>query len=155
MQNTNKQLVIDQLDSTLKKFNSVKHLFPPRNGWIKAIRSALGMSSKQLAKRLGVSTQRMSFLEHNETTGAVTIETMRKAAEQLDCFFVYGIVPKQTLKNIVIKRATHIAKKIIKQSSQTMLLEQQNISKQEEKKMLKDKVEELTSKIPSYLWEKI
>jgi len=150
-----KALIIEQLDSTFKKFNEVKKLSPPEKGWVKAIRKALGMTSTQLAEKLNVSPPRISILESSETSGAVTIKTLRKVAEQLDCLFIYALVPRESLKNTIEKQAYLVAKKIIRQSSQTMFLEKQNIEKQEEDKMLKEKVRELTTEIPTYLWEKL
>ena len=46
-----------QLDKRLSQLNADALARPPR-GWVKAIREALGMTSAQLAKRLGVSHTR-------------------------------------------------------------------------------------------------
>ena len=43
---------------------------PPVRGWIKAIREALGMSTAQLAKRLGVKQPSVVALERSEAKGA-------------------------------------------------------------------------------------
>lgn len=155
MQVNKKQLVIEQLDISLKKFNSVKNLSIPRSGWIRAIRTALGMTITQLAKRLSVSPNRVSVIELSEMSGAVTINTMKKIANQLDCAFVYGIVPRRSLKHMIKSRAMKVAKKIINDSSHTMLLEKQNLPPAQEKKMFNAKVKELSTKIPHYLWEEI
>ena len=148
-----KALILEQLDSTLEKFNNVKKLNPPPKGWIKAIRNALGMTSTQLAKKLNVSVPRISILEKRESSGAVTIKTLRKVAQQLDCLFIYGLVPRESLRNIIEKQAYQVAKKIINQSSQTMFLEKQSLSKQAVDKMLQDKAKEIAAELPTYLWE--
>ncbi|MBU1043273.1 MAG: mobile mystery protein A [Candidatus Omnitrophica bacterium] len=153
MQVNNKQLVIEQLDISLKKFNSAKCLEQPKSGWIKAIRTALGMTMTQLAKRLEVSTNRVSVIEQSEISGTLTINSMKKIANQLDCTFVYGVVPRQSLKHIIKSRAMKVAKKIINNSSHTMFLEKQVLPQAQEKKMFNTKVKELTTKIPHYLWE--
>jgi predicted DNA-binding mobile mystery protein A len=148
-----KGLIVEQLDSTLGKFNAVKNVNPPPKGWVKAIRKALGMTSTQLAKKLHVSVPRISILEKSESRGAVTIKTLRKVAAQLDCLFIYGLVPRKSLKNIIEKQAYLVAQKIISQSSQTMFLEKQDLSKQEVDKMLQDKAKEIVAELPTYLWE--
>lgn len=151
--NNKKQLIIEQLTETLDKFNSIKNIPVPKSGWIRAIRKSLGMTITQLAKRLKVSTERISYLEKNEASGSVTINSMRKVANQLDCIFVYGIVPRENLKQIITKRAESVAKKIINNSSHTMILEKQNLPENEEKNMYNSKVKELINSLPKYLWE--
>ncbi|MFH1996968.1 MAG: mobile mystery protein A [Candidatus Omnitrophota bacterium] len=155
MQAYKKQLVIEQLDITLKHYNSVRQLTTPKSGWVRAIRTALGMTITQLAKRLGVSPNRVSVIERSELSGAVTINTMKKIANQLDCAFVYGVVPRKSLKHMIKNRAIKVAKRIISDSSHTMFLEKQNLPQNQEKKMLNAKVKELSSKIPHYLWDEI
>ncbi len=153
MKNNKKQLVIEQLTETLNKFNSIKNIPIPKSGWIRAIRKSLGMTITQLAKKLKVSTERISYLEKNEVSGAVTINSMRKVANELNCVFVYGIVPRESLKQIIVNRAEIVAKKIIKNSSHTMLLEKQNLSEDDEKNMYNIKLDELINTLPKYLWE--
>ena len=155
MQTHKKQLVIEQLDNSLKKFNPVKDLSIPKSGWVRAVRTALGMTITQLAKRLGVSPNRISVIEQSELSGAITINTMKKIADQLGCTFVYGVVPRKSLKHIIVSRAKKVAKKIIVDSSQTMFLEKQNLSQAQENKMFNEKVKELSTKIPHFLWEEI
>ena len=149
----NKKLIIEQLNQTLEKFSPIKDIPVPKSGWIRAIRTSLGMTLSQLAKRLNVSAERISRLEKSEISGAVTIASIRKVASELDCVFVYGIVPKVSLKNIITDRAKIIAKKIITDSSHTMLLEKQDLSKEERNNMYNAKVDELINTLPKYLWK--
>ncbi|MBF0252206.1 MAG: mobile mystery protein A [Candidatus Omnitrophica bacterium] len=150
-----KALVIEQLDSTLSNYSAVKNITPPTKGWIKSIRKALGMTSTQLAKRLNVSSPRVSILEQSESSGALTLKTLRKVAQELDCLFVYALVPRESLRKSIEKQAYLLAKKIIKQSSQSMFLEKQALSQKEIDSMLQEKAKELSTTLPSYLWEKI
>jgi transcriptional regulator with XRE-family HTH domain len=53
------------------------------------------MQGKQLAKKMHVSPARISVLEKDEQRGAVTLKMMHKAAEALDCDFVYALIPKR------------------------------------------------------------
>jgi len=43
----------------------------PETGWIKAIREALGMSSNDLAKKVGIDQSRISRLESAEKDGNI------------------------------------------------------------------------------------
>ena len=63
-------------------------------GWIRAIRIQREMQGKQLAKKMHVSPARISVLEKDEQRGAVTLKMMQKAADALDCTFVYALIPK-------------------------------------------------------------
>lgn len=62
--------------------------------WIRAVRTQRGILGKQLAKKMHVSPARISVLEKDEQRGAVTLKMMQKAADALDCQFVYAFVPK-------------------------------------------------------------
>ena len=64
--------------------------------WIRMIRTRRGMQGKQLAKKMHVSPARISVLEKDERRGSVTLKMMQKAADALDCTFVYALVPKST-----------------------------------------------------------
>ena len=63
-------------------------------GWIRAMRARQGMLGKELARKMHVSPARISVLERDELRGAVTLKMMQKAAEALDCTFVYAFVPR-------------------------------------------------------------
>ena len=83
------------LDTQLKPLRDMEPLIRPGRGWIKAIREALGMTTGQYAKRLGVSQPRVAALERAEADGVVTLKSLRQAAEALDCDFVYALVPRK------------------------------------------------------------
>lgn len=105
----NLPLVRQQLDKTLTRFDSVFDLAPPSRGWIRAVRNALGMSGRQLSRRLGLTQQSVARMEKDEIAGALTIKTLRRVAESLDCVLVYGIVPRESLESTVQDRARLIA----------------------------------------------
>ena len=63
-------------------------------GWIRAVRTQHGIQGKQLAKTMHVSPARISVLEKDEQRGAVTLKMMQKAADALDCTFVYALIPR-------------------------------------------------------------
>lgn len=97
---------------------------PPR-GWIRAIRDALGMTSVQLAARMGVSQPRVTDIERREGQDAVTLSTLRKAAEALDCTLVYALVPNGSLDEVLRERAGRVADDRLGRVHHTMRLEDQ------------------------------
>jgi len=147
------ELILEQLDTTLEKYRVLKNVSPPVKGWIRAIRDALGISARQLASRIGVSQQSVSRIEKDESGGSVTIKTMRKAAEALDCLFVYGFVPRQTLRETLRSQATLYSKSRLNRVSQTMSLEAQSLPSEENLKILENMVLEIMSNPPSNLWD--
>jgi len=147
-----KKLIREQLEASLQRLASLHGVSPPPKGWIRAIRNALGMTAKQLAGRLGIAQQAVARIEKDELSGSVTIKTMRRVAECLDCVFVCGFVPHSSLETSLRKQAQKLAVKRLAQASQTMTLENQALSTKENEKVLSEMVEELVDTLPSNLW---
>ena len=150
----NNKLVRDQLQITLEKFQPLLNNSIPSKGWIRAVRNALGMSGRQLAKRLGVTRQRTSFIEKQEIDGTATLKTMRRTAESLDCYFVYGFIPRKSLEETVRDQARKVAYERLAWASHTMSLEDQALSSEENKEILSNMIEEIMNELPSNLWDK-
>ena len=74
-----------QLDERFRELGPAKRYTPPVRGWIKALREALGMSTAQLAKRLGIRQPSLVALEQSEAKGTIELATLRRVAEALDC----------------------------------------------------------------------
>jgi predicted DNA-binding mobile mystery protein A len=77
----------------------------PHKDWIRAIRDALGMSSTELATRIGMSQQSVSQMERGEQRNTITMETLRRAANALAFDLVYVLEPRTTLDEAVRGRA--------------------------------------------------
>ncbi len=114
----------------------------PVRGWIRAIRESLGMSSADLAARLGTSRQAVSQMERSEVDGSIRLATLRRAAEELDCTLVYALVPKDSLEEIVDRRAHEVAARESERVRQTMLLEDQLVDDSLDKQRLVDELAE-------------
>jgi len=144
-----KQLLLQTLDNHLA---SISVCDRPGNGWIAAIRKCLGMSAHQLAKRIGIARQSVSELEARERDGSITLKSLRKAAEAMDCQLVYALIPqKGKLKDIVKRQALKKAKALVEPVDHTMMLEGQAVGGKEEK--IKQIAEELADNIGSKLWD--
>lgn len=148
-----KQIARLQLDTTLSLFSVVRTMPPPAKGWIRAVRESLGMSGKQLAQRLKVSQPRVHRLEQDEPSGALTLKTMRQAAEALDCVFVYALVPRSSLEDTVKTQARLVAAERLQRVAHTMLLEAQGLTNEEQQASLDGVIEELVRETPTDLWE--
>jgi predicted DNA-binding mobile mystery protein A len=150
----NFKLIREQLDQALKRFKVLQAMNIPPKGWMRAIRDALGMNGRQFAQRMSVSPARISKMESDEVAGAVTLKTLQRAAEALDCRLVYGLVPRTTLEDSVKKQIAVYAEQRFNRISHTMALEDQELTAAEKKKARKAMEEELLRNIPKSLWDK-
>lgn len=138
-----------------KKLNSLKNsdvLSRPSRGWIKAIREALGMTTAQLGKRMGVSQPRAVTIEKAEVSGSITLDSLERAAHALDCRLVYALVPRESLEAQVQDRARMLAKKRLDSISHNMALEDQRVSEDDELTQLERMIEKLLNAPGSKLW---
>lgn len=147
-----KRLMREQLEATLDRLGCMRDVQRPARGWLRAVREALGMSGRQFARRLDVSAPWITALEKKELTGSVTINTMRKAADALDCVFFYAVIPRESLGDIVRRRAEVLAGKRLARVSHSMLLEAQQLSDAEQKKAFAAEVDALIRDMPKELW---
>ena len=149
-----KSLQLQQLNSKMLGFASLKQVAIPPTGWIKAIRTAIGMSMQQLGNKLNVSKQGILDIEKREKDGAITIKSLKEIARALDMQLVYGFVPNDgSLDALIEKRATELATKIVLRTSNTMKLEDQGNTKKRIEKAIKERAEEIKNEMPKILWD--
>ena len=122
------ELARKHLDRRLTPLRQPAVLARPPRGWIKAIREALGMTTTQLGERMSISQTRVSRIEKDEVGSAVTLRTLRQAAEAMDCTLVYVLVPNEPLEQIVRHRAAAITNERLARSHHAMKLENQALA---------------------------
>ena len=122
-------LQIRALDKKTSDLKSAKNIVPQSSGWIKTVREAIGMTVSQLAARLGVTQPRITKMESNEDN--LKLSTMKKAAEAMNCEFVYYFKPKTTFQNLVDEQAQKKAAEVLKTVNVNMALENQEIAEDE------------------------
>jgi len=123
-------LRLHQTEALLLEWKQTRKFKTPRSGWISAIRLGLGMSYSFLAKRLGVVPTTVQRLERNEVEGTITLESLRRVAESLECELIYAVVPKQSLTETIEAQASARARATMASVTQTMNLEAQATSKE-------------------------
>jgi predicted DNA-binding mobile mystery protein A len=62
--------------------------------WLKAVRTAIGLSAPEMARRLGVGKWDIYRMEKSEERASIQIGTLRRAAHAMGCELVYAVVPK-------------------------------------------------------------
>ena len=147
-------LLQQQLNNKMKAMLPVRNIPIPATGWVKAIRLALGISSRQLGNKLDMTRQGVQDLERREKEGSITIKSLRDVANALDMELVYGLVPKDgSLEDLINRKATELAKEIVNRTSNTMKLEDQENSKQRIKKAIAERVITIKNEMPKALWD--
>ncbi|GEL96053.1 mobile mystery protein A [Cellulomonas composti] len=99
----------------------------PAGGWVRAVRTALAMSTTDLARRLGVTPVAVRKLEASERAATVRLETLQRAADALGCDLVYAFVPRTSLTEFAEARARDVAAAQVRRVDNTMALEDQRV----------------------------
>lgn len=140
------------LDKKLSPLRDSKALLRPPKGWVKALREALGMTAEQLARRIGVTKPRVYEIERAELNGSITLDSLERAAQAMDCQLVYALIPRQPLQSAVEQRALLEARKRMQAAAHTMILEDQAVEEPELRQQVDALAKELLSQKGSILW---
>ncbi|HEX4431826.1 MAG TPA: mobile mystery protein A [Frankiaceae bacterium] len=114
------------LDRRLDVLPPAASLQPPHDGWVRAIRDALGMSLADLGQRMGIAAQSVAALEAAERSGGIKLDSLRRAADALDCDLAYVLLPRHSLEATVRKAAVAVVEREAAAVQQTMRLEDQD-----------------------------
>lgn len=116
-----------QLERKVKAIRKQVPELQIRGGWIKYIRSILGIKLTTLAKLADTTPSLIQQAEKKEVEGVVTMKTLRRMAEAMDCELVYAFVPKKNVKSLIQDRAMSKARKILERADLHMTLEDQKV----------------------------
>ncbi|WP_426166929.1 mobile mystery protein A [Pseudoduganella sp. R-34] len=146
-----KKLQLGQLSEALRGVH-----IPPRPpvGWIQSIRKTVGMTTRQLAERMGVAQSTVVAMEQSEKGGTITLDSLHRAAEALDCELRYVLVPRQELQTKVEQQATIVAKRNIAKVAHTMSLENQEPSDKFKNSLLNEEKERIMRGRWGKLWDR-
>lgn len=148
------KLILEQVDKRLQELILLDSLVIPHEGWIYSIRNALGMSLRQLGKRLNITAQSVKEIEEREKNGTVSLAVLRQVGAALDMKLVYGLIPQAgSLEKMIENRAKEIAEEIVRRTSASMVLEDQGNTETRLRKAIQEKTAELKHEMPRYLWD--
>jgi predicted DNA-binding mobile mystery protein A len=142
-----------QLDKQLSPLQAFAHVPRPRKGWIREVRDALGMSARQLARRLGISQPSVAKFERSEEAETISLKSLRKVAEALDCTLVYALVPNDSLEATLTRQAEHRAAELLQRIEHTMRLEAQGRPADEIMRERQELAQEMVRTLDRELWE--
>lgn len=142
-----------QIDRRLSSLKDVGQFTRPPRGWVKAIREALGMTTRQLGERIGVSQPRAVTIEKAEVDGSITLASLERAAGALDCQLVYVLVPRRPLEELVDEQARAIARARLARTGHSMALEGQRVTSEDVEYQVAALAQEIVASAGSKLWE--
>jgi len=142
MQPKFRRLLLKTLSEKLDSFTGLSGAKPPGAGWLRSIRLAFGMPLHYAARKLNMTSPGFAKLEKAEASGAISLKTLERAADALDCDLVYALLPRDgTLLNQFRNRARRQARRIMEPVGQSMLLEAQSAGD------LNERIEQLADEI--------
>jgi predicted DNA-binding mobile mystery protein A len=108
--------------------NLKQHLIPiPKSGWIKKIRTLMSMKSAQLANKLEINQSAVSQLERSEIEKNITLKSLEKVADALNCDLYYALIPRQPIQPLLLEKATQLITSKFERAATTMNLEDQSV----------------------------
>src|SRR4030081_3109377 len=139
--------IVDGAADTIAGFQT------PPEGWLRTVRSALGMSGAEVAKKMGVTRARVTQAEHAELTGGITLKSMQATAEAMGCRFVYAIIPASgRIEDIITTQARKKAMAIVGTASKHMTLENQTLQDDKIAQEVERLTREIAQEMPSDFW---
>ncbi len=105
-----------KLAAAARGFPRMNPRLVPKQGWLREIRDALGISQSQLAARAGISRATVQQMERAEGRRRITLASLDRLAQAMDCQVAFAIVPKSgTLQEIRARQALARAELLLKE----------------------------------------
>ena len=153
MVNRKSNLKRQQLDDALRVYPTAKSTTPPRSGWTRSIREALGMTQSQLGAKLGISRQSVQDFEKAEVDRRITLDSLDRLARAMGCRLVYALAPETgSLEDLRTRRAEALADAMLEPTTHSMELEDQGVSKRTRQRQRKELIDTLLTGSARKLW---
>jgi predicted DNA-binding mobile mystery protein A len=150
-----KDLKIKQVDEMITTLITDKYSTTPKGGWLKLIRTTLGMSARALGERVDLTQSRIALIEKGEVDATITLHTLEKVAGGLECKLVYFLIPKEkSLAALREKQAYKNALALDSYAERHMALEDQATSKSYQQENIEKLKDEYLRNWPQNFWDK-
>jgi predicted DNA-binding mobile mystery protein A len=124
-----RKILTNILSKMIGKFPKPTEAPVPPTGWLRAIRLATGMPATYPARKLGLTQQGFDSLEKSEAAGAITLKSLKRAADAMDCDLVYAVIPRGgSVRTMIQRQAIARARREILPVAHSMRLESQGSS---------------------------
>lgn len=106
--NAVRQIVLTGLEQQVEALKGARSAARrPVHGWLRAVRESVDLSQASVAQKLGMSRQAYAELEAAESRGAISLKSLQRAAEALDCELVYFVLPRAAIADTFTQLAHH------------------------------------------------
>lgn len=122
-----KSIQLGQAEKRSEVLKKLTNQVQMRTGWIEYMRAVLGLTLQDLAKRAGISKPTTAQSERREAEGKVTLETLKKMANAMECDLFYAFVPRKKIGSILMDQAIQKARSILSRADTHMSLEDQKV----------------------------
>lgn len=141
------------IDKKLEPITALK-IEKPNGGWLGVIQKALGIPTNIMAARAGVSSAAAVQAMRSEAAETISLATLRRFANGMECDLVYALVPKNesSLEDMVKQAVYEVAQKMASSTDHHMRLERQAVSQTEVNAQIDDIAKNLYVKFPASLW---
>ena len=82
-----------ELERQMRPYRRARKNSRPREGWLRAVRLALGIAAEQIARVMGFTPKMVFYMDRAELKGTITLDRLGKQARAMECDLVYGLVP--------------------------------------------------------------
>jgi predicted DNA-binding mobile mystery protein A len=89
----------DQLECRLLNLRHPFEPSVPERGWIRTLRQSLRLTQRDLAARCKCRYESIRAWEKAEISDHIQLETLKRAAEAMDCELIYFFAPKKGMKS--------------------------------------------------------
>jgi predicted DNA-binding mobile mystery protein A len=95
-----------ELDKELRFYRRAGKEKNPTQRLLRTVRQALGVPVAEMARKMGVNRSVIFRLEEGEARESITLRSMSRIAQAMDCKMVYALVPRDggTLEEMADRR---------------------------------------------------
>jgi predicted DNA-binding mobile mystery protein A len=106
MRERERKLFLRKLDVEMRPFRLAGRTKNPTSGLLRAVRQGLGIPTAEVSQKMGARRNAAFDIEVSELRGTISLKSMSRMAEAMDCKVVYGVVPKggKTMERLAEER---------------------------------------------------
>ena len=82
-----------ELERQLRPYRRARRDARPTEGWLRAMRLAMGAPAERIAEAMDFTTKMVFQLERSEQRRTISLARLEAMARALECDLVYGLVP--------------------------------------------------------------
>ena len=89
-----RELAQTDIERQLRPYRTASKNRRPAEGWLRAIRQALGLGAEEIARHMRLTPKMVFQLERSERACTISLEGLEAVARAMQCDLVYAIVPR-------------------------------------------------------------